>query len=232
MHSAQRRSRPGQAEVLPCPHGGRAGKAFDAYVNKRMAQTIEDSGPIWFHEGDETLAGRLDAAKSKRTRDYAADNLDTSHYSKKELKSLKTNKPLEWAGYVRLSQLGYDQTLLREDRGASANIDIIVKVGSFGLYYDLKTIEGGTGAIRRRLSEGYDKWVRLSAPGAVVPRDIDARDLGFPRMIVDNRYSKVTAAQAREKIAECMRVLSEKGPFPHAETVLIKKDGTDEVIRT
>ena len=206
-------------------HGGKSGKAFDAYVNRRMAQEVEDSGPTWFREGDATLAGRIDAAKSKRTRDYTADNLDTTPMTNKELKRLKQEKPLEWAGYVHLSRMGFRQDLLHEDNGAAANIDVWLHYGETAAYYDLKTPRKGEKALNKLLVEGYGKWSRLLSPGAKPPKGFDMSKLGVPRMVVDNRFSQMTDDEANRQIADSMQYLSARHGIPHERTILIAKDG-------
>lgn len=156
---------------------------------------------------------------------YTADNLDVSGLSGKELKRMKSDKPEEWKGYVRLSQLGYDQKLLHEEKGASANIDLLMVVDGEAGYWDLKTIHGGLRSLRSRLSEGYSKWERLSAPGARVQADVDINLLGNPRMIVDNRFSAITDAAAEKQILESMEYLSSNGSFEFTEAILIDKQG-------
>lgn len=161
---------------------------------------------------------------------YEADNLDTSLLSSKELKDMKARKPKEWSGYVRLSQLGFRQKMIHEQKSASANIDLELEVdGELG-YWDLKTLSGGAHALRKRLKEGYSKWERLSAEGAVVPDGIDIGRLGNPKIVVDNRYSKISDEEATAQIRESMDYLSSNGTFAFDKALIIKKDGSAEAI--
>jgi len=199
--------------------------SFDNFKRNRIAAKMGSAAAESRLRAE--TARNVDAAKG--LSGYTAENLDVSALGKGELKRLVNGRPLEWAGYVRLSELGYRQALLHESRGASANIDTRLTIGGAERYYDLKTILGGTGAVRRRLTECRSKWARLSAPGATVPEGIDIDGLGLPRAIVDNRFSKIDDSAAARKIRETISRLR-GGEFPIEEVILIKRDGTAETI--
>lgn len=80
------------------------------------------------------------------------------------------------------------------------------------------------------MGECYSKRVRLFNPDAVVQGDIDLSLLGEPRAIIDNRYSKITDDEAASQIEESMRHLSGIGEFDFPQTMLIRKDGSVDVL--
>ena len=172
----------------------------------------------------------LAEVKSSPSTNYRADNLDLSTLAPGELKKMQRKNPLEWESYVQLSRLGYEQKLLHEQGNAAANIDILLFMDGEWHYWDIKTIEGGTHALKKRMTECYSKWVRLSEDGAKLPPGISGELLDSPRAVVDNRFSKMTDEDARSQISSSMTYLSEKGPFRFAQTILILKDGSTEVI--
>lgn len=168
-------------------------------------------------------------ARSNPSKAYRAENLDLSRLWPGELKRMQKKNPLEWESYVEISKMGYDQILLHEQGGASANIDVLLRLNGEWLYWDVKTIEGGAHAIKKRMGECYSKWTRLTEDGAVIPDDVDISKIDSPRAIVDNRYSKITDAEAARQIEESMAYLSEKGEFEFAQAMLIRKDGAVNV---
>lgn len=173
----------------------------------------------------------LAAVRSDPSTDYRADNLDLSALTPGEVKKMQKKNPLEWESYAQLSRVGYKQRLLHEQGNAAANIDISLLMDGEWHYWDMKTIEGGLSALRKRMSECYSKWERLSEPGATLPAGIDFDDLDNPRVVVDNRYSKIADADAEKQIVESMRYLSAKGRFGFSEAVLILKDGRTKLIK-
>ena len=173
----------------------------------------------------------LAEAKSNPSIGYRAENLDLSELASGELKKMQKKNPLEWESYAQLSRLGYKQRLLHEQGNAAANIDISLFMNGEWHYWDMKTIEGGLGALRKRMSECYSKWERLSEPGATLPTGIDFDDLDNPRVVVDNRYSKIADADAEKQIVESMKHLSAKGQFGFSEAMLILKDGRTRLIK-
>lgn len=173
----------------------------------------------------------LAAVRSDPSIDYRADNLDLSALTPGEVKKMQKKNPLEWESYAQLSRVGYKQRLLHEQGNAAANIDISLLMDGEWHYWDMKTIEGGLSALRKRMSECYSKWERLSEPGATLPAGIDFDDLDNPRVVVDNRYSKIADADAEKQIVESMRYLSAKGRFGFSEAMLILKDGRTKLIK-
>lgn len=173
----------------------------------------------------------LAAVRSDPSTDYRADNLDLSALTPGEVKKMQKKNPLEWESYAQLSRVGYKQRLLHEQGNAAANIDISLLMDGEWHYWDMKTIEGGLSALRKRMSECYSKWERLSEPGATLPAGIDFDDLDNPRVVVDNRYSKIADADAEKQIVESMRYLSAKGRFGFSEAMLILKDGRTKLIK-
>lgn len=91
-------------------------------------------------------------------------------------------------------------------------------------------LTGNQTALKKRMTECYSKWVRLSEDGAKLPLGISGELLDSPRAVVDNRFSKMTDEDARSQISSSMTYLSAKGPFRFAQTILILKDGSTEVI--
>lgn len=171
------------------------------------------------------------AIREAETRDFRWLNteepptIDVSAYSKKKLKRMKREHPHEWDGYVALSENGVKQKLAVDDRSAAANIDFEWITESGTQYWELKTPQRGELALIDLLEEGYSKWVRLSADGAKVPEGFNLSNLGLPRMVVDNRFSEMTDADAERIIFEQMDYLTSSGPFAFSESLLIKKDG-------
>ena len=144
---------------------------------------------------------------------------------------MQKKNPLEWESYVQLSRLGYKQRLLHEQGDAAANIDISLFMDGEWHYWDMKTIEGGLSALRKRMGECYSKWMRLSERGAMLPAGIDFDDLDNPRVVVDNRYSKIADVDAEKQIVESMKYLSNKGQFSFSDAMLILKVGTTRLIK-
>ncbi|MEE8721570.1 MAG: hypothetical protein SOI38_01075 [Eggerthellaceae bacterium] len=177
------------------------------------------------------VAENVKSATSRATSEYSASNLDVSLLNVRELRRMKKNKPLEWAGYVGLSTIGHGQVLQPEQSDASANIDTLMEVDGEWHYWDLKTIEGGTNAIKKRMTECYSKWTRLLAPDAIVPSWYDPSVLDQPRAIVDNRFSKISDEDAKNQIVQSMKYLSSRGELDFVETLLIKKDGSEYLIK-
>ena len=75
--------------------------------------------------------------------------------------------------------------------------------------------------------KGGTKTVR---PSTVVPHSYSLLALDSPRAIFDNRFSKLTDEDTKEQIIQSMNRLSESGEFKFAQTLVIKKDGSEEII--
>lgn len=168
----------------------------------------------------------LAAVGSDPSTGYRADNLDLSALVPGELKKMQKKNPLEWESYVQLSRLGYRQRLLHEQGSATANIDIELYLDGMWSYWDMKTIEGGVHALKKRMTECHSKWVRLSSEGAVLPDGINIELLDNPRVVIDNRFSKTTDAEAEAQIRKSEDYLSGKNGFNFERVLLICKDGT------
>lgn len=177
-----------------------------------------------------------DAARSRiraevETRDWRwlysgdAPAIDTSALSKKQLKRLQREKPLEWEGYVKLSENGVSLKLDDEDRAAAANIDFEWMLGDGTQYWELKTPRKGALALTDLLEEGYSKWERLSAEGAALPEGFNSSNLGSPRLVIDNRYSEMSDDVAEKTILEQMDYLTSHGSLEFPEAILITKNG-------
>ena len=203
-------------------------------LRSQLAQFEEiDADPKLNAEQKDALKRRvlnLAEAKSNPSTDYRADNLDLSALAPGELKKMQRKNPLEWESYVRLSRLGYEQRLLHEQGSATANIDIELYLDGAWSYWDMKTIEGGVHALKKRMTECHSKWVRLSSEGAVLPDGINIELLDNPRVIIDNRFSKITDAEAEAQIRKSEDFLSGKNGFNFERALLICKDGAAKLI--
>lgn len=205
----------------------------ELYERYKQFKEIDETEGLSAAEKDvlKRKALNLAAVRSDPSTDYRADNLDLSALTPGEVKKMQKKNPLEWESYAQLSRVGYKQRLLHEQGNAAANIDISLLMDGEWHYWDMKTIEGGLSALRKRMSECYSKWERLSEPGATLPAGIDFDDLDNPRVVVDNRYSKIADADAEKQIVESMRYLSAKGRFGFSEAMLILKDGRTKLIK-
>ena len=203
-------------------------------LRSQLAQFEEiDADPKLNAEQKDALKRRvlnLAEAKSNPSTDYRADNLDLSALAPGELKKMQRKNPLEWESYVRLSRLGYEQKLLHEQGNATANIDIELYLDGAWSYWDMKTIEGGVHALKKRMTECHSKWVRLSSEGAVLPDGINIELLDNPRVVIDNRFSKITDAEAEAQIRKSEDFLSGKNGFNFERALLICKDGAAKLI--
>ena len=172
----------------------------------------------------------LAEARSNPSTRYRAENLDLSELKPGELRKMQKKNPLEWESYVHLSRLGFRQRLLHEQGNATANIDIVLYLDGTWNYWDMKTIEGGVHAIKKRMTECHSKWVRLSSKEAVLPEGIDIDLLDAPRVVIDNRFSKISDAEAEEQIRKSKDFLSGRDGFSFAQALLICKNGTTKMI--
>ena len=172
----------------------------------------------------------LAEARSNPSTRYRAENLDLSELEPGELRKMQKKNPLEWENYVHLSRLGFRQRLLHEQGNATANIDIALYLDDTWSYWDMKTIEGGVHAIKKRMTECHSKWVRLSSKEAVLPEGIDIDLLDAPRVVIDNRFSKISDAEAEEQIRKSKDFLSGRDGFSFAQALLICKNGTAKII--
>lgn len=209
--------------------GVRPEELRDLYV--QLNEIDEDAGlSAKQKEALKRRAINLAAVGSDPSTGYRADNLDLSALVPGELKKMQKKNPLEWESYVQLSRLGYRQRLLHEQGSATANIDIELYLDGMWSYWDMKTIEGGVHALKKRMTECHSKWVRLSSEGAVLPDGINIELLDNPRVVIDNRFSKITDAEAEAQIRKSEDYLSGKNGFNFERALLICKDGTAKLI--
>lgn len=209
--------------------GVRPEELRDLYV--QLNEIDEDAGlSAKQKEALKRRAINLAAVGSDPSTGYRADNLDLSALVPGELKKMQKKNPLEWESYVQLSRLGYRQRLLHEQGSATANIDIELYLDGMWSYWDMKTIEGGVHALKKRMTECHSKWVRLSSEGAVLPDGINIELLDNPRVVIDNRFSKITDAEAEAQIRKSEDYLSGKNGFNFEQALLICKDGTAKLI--
>lgn len=246
-------ARHSHCKCTPCvefggdPHlDGYDPKALQDIYSTARKSVKADAEHEWFDvmtDEERAKYTRTDSHGNKRVsydaylRDRIANEIssyhgvDVSALSRRELKKLKAEKPLEWSGCVRLQELGFTTRLLHEERGASANIDMTLAMGrSASSYWDLKTISGGMRSLKARLSEGYTKWERLSAPGAKVPEGVDLEKLGNVREVIDNRNSRVSDEDCLRQVEESMAWLTSRGEFKFDAAIVIKKNGTYEMV--
>lgn len=209
--------------------GVRPEELRDLYV--QLNEIDEDAGlSAKQKEALKRRAINLAAVGSDPSTGYRADNLDLSALVPGELKKMQKKNPLEWESYVQLSRLGYRQRLLHEQGSATANIDIELYLDGMWSYWDMKTIEGGVHALKKRMTECHSKWVRLSSEGAVLPDGINIELLDNPRVVIDNRFSKITDAEAEAQIRKSEDYLSGKNGFNFEQALLICKDGKAKLI--
>ncbi len=172
----------------------------------------------------------LSTAKYNPSTNYRAKNLVLAGLSDGDIRKLQKKNHLEWESYVQMAKSGYEFALLPEQGNASANIDMYMLFDGEFHYWDMKTVEAGISALRKRMTDCYRKWVRLAKDGAIVPRSVTPSLLDSPRAVVDNRYSRLTDEEAKRQIAESMAHLSNSGAFEFSQMNLILKDGSVELV--
>lgn len=199
----------------------------------RRLKEIDEDESIGSEDGEalKRRAVNLAAAESSPSTGYSADNLDLSRLFAGELKRMLRKNPLEWESYVQLSKLGYRQVILHERGDASANIDLSMSLDGEWHYWDMKTIEGGAGALRKRMGECHSKWARLYRPGAMLPDGVEIDELDSPRVVVDNRFSKMSDVAAEDQMRKSMEYLSGRDGLSYAQALLILKDGSAKLIK-
>lgn len=165
-----------------------------------------------------------------RSAGYSSENLDLSGLFPGELKRMQKKNPLEWESYVHLSRLGYRQAILHERGDASANIDVAMELDGEWRYWDMKTIEGGTRVLRKRMVECHSKWARLYQEGAKLPDGIELDLLDSPRVIIDNRFSKMSDGEAEDQIKKSLAHLSGRDGLVFRQALLVLKDGSTMLI--
>lgn len=199
----------------------------------RRLKEIDEDESIGSEDGEalKRRAVNLAAAESSPSTGYSADNLDLSRLFAGEFKRMLRKNPLEWESYVQLSKLGYRQVILHERGDASANIDLSMSLDGEWHYWDMKTIEGGAGALRKWMGECHSKWARLYRPGAMLPDGVEIDELDSPRVVVDNRFSKMSDVAAEDQMRKSMEYLSGRDGLSYAQALLILKDGSAKLIK-
>ena len=225
-------------KVVPSFEGGPGAELVQGVKPRELYERYKqfkeiDADPGLGAEQKDALKRRalnLAEAKSRPSTGYRAENLDLSELAPGELEKMQKKNPLEWESYVQLSRLGYRQRLLHEQGGATANIDIELYVDGMWSYWDMKTIEGGAHALKKRMAECRSKWARLSSEGAVLPDGIDIDLLDRPRVAIDNRFSKIADEEAEAQIRKSKDCLHGKEGLGFAQALLVCKDGTAKLI--
>ena len=185
------------------------------YGEKRMQKYVQSARSVGKRRVQEIEAGGAAAQYEERVKQnvIAVKMPDYSRFSKKQYSKLTDN---EIAGHMRLAELRHDVMPLPVDRAAAANIDMIMD----GEYWELKTPIGTGGRLRTRLDEGISKWTRLNNAGV--------RDIGTPKIVVDNRFSSMSDKDAIDIIKEKMQEHSAAG---FDEAMIIRKNGRTSRIR-
>ena len=111
-------------------HGNKAGKAFDAYVNKRMAAEIETRDPEWFETGREPEPEYL------KPRSALLDH---------------ERKGVDW-----LKRNGFKVSVLPEDPKASANPDLKMN----GRLWEMKNITNSGSSVSNQVKRARIKWFK------------------------------------------------------------------------
>ncbi|MDY4041392.1 MAG: hypothetical protein SOY67_04745 [Collinsella sp.] len=113
---------------------------------------------------------------------------------------------------------------------AEANIDMSMRLNGEWRYWDVRTIEGGAGALRKRMGECHTKWARLYRDGAVLPDGVEIDWLDNPRVVIDNRFSKLSDRAAEAQIKRFLGHLSGKDGLDFPQALLVLKDGSTVLI--
>ena len=151
----------------------------------------------WLYTGVGTGVGR--------GKDFG---VDISGLTNRQWKKKKENH--EQDGYIALNvDHGFQLKVLPEKQDQK-NLDMIIA----GDYWELKTINGGGGAIPNRIDDGVLKWQDK--------RLIEATpNLGTPKLVIDNRFSTCTDEHAINVIKYKMNQYRELG---YDNTILITSD--------
>ena len=116
-------------------HGGKAGSAFDAYVNKRVSQEIESRDPEWFATGKEP--------EPKYTKPRSA------------------LEPHERKGVDWLKGNGFALETVREDPRAAANLDLKMN----GRLWEMKNVTNAESSVKTQIARARNKWLKRGNPG-------------------------------------------------------------------
>lgn len=116
-------------------HGGKAGKAFDSYLNKRMAAEIEMRDPEWFATGKEP--------------------------EPKYTKPRKALEEHEKAGVDWLKANGFKLETIEEDPKAPANPDLKMN----GRLWEMKNVTNAESSVKNQIARARKKWLKMGNPG-------------------------------------------------------------------
>lgn len=116
-------------------HGNKAGKAFDAYVSKRVSEEIGTRDPEWFR------TGKVPAPIYVKQRDALEEH--------------------EKAGVDWLARNGFALETVPEDPKAPANLDIKMN----GRLWEMKNVTNAGSSVDNQLKRARKKWAKLGRPG-------------------------------------------------------------------
>jgi len=129
-----------------------------------------------------------------------------------------SNRQIGWLedhevrGYQFLAAKGYSVSVLPTIPTAVANIDMLLGKE----YWELKTLFGGKSSLQKRLYEAVTKWNRLQSIGELLN--------SAPRVVLDNRESRITDARALKLVhLNILKLGIEK-------ILVIRKDGRIQLI--
>lgn len=184
--------------------------AFDNYCGKR-----------WLDEACNEV-GRRDVGwlynpDGKKREEFLPD---FSLLSGKQRRRLYEHHPEEASTYELMAQHGFHISALPEDRAASANIDAIIHTGDRIEYWEIKDPNSDVDALRGLITEGVSKWPRLRS--GRIQSAINIERLGYPRLIIDNRFSNMSDKLAISQVRNDLEYYRSEG-FDQA--LVITKDG-------
>lgn len=124
-----------EREAYIAKHGGKAGDAFDAYMNKRVSQEIESRDPEWFATGKEPEPK------------YTKPRSDLELHEKKGVDWLKGN--------------GFALETIPEDPKAVANLDLKMN----GRLWEMKNVTNAKSSVKNQVARARKKWLKMGNPG-------------------------------------------------------------------
>lgn len=124
-----------EREAYIAKHGGKAGDAFDAYLNKRVSQEIESRDPEWFATGKEPEPK------------YTKPRSDLEPHEKKGVDWLKGN--------------GFALETIPEDPKAVANLDLKMN----GRLWEMKNVTNAKSSVKNQVARARKKWLKMGNPG-------------------------------------------------------------------
>ncbi len=124
-----------ERDAYVAARGKKPGKAFDAWLNKRVAQEIEARDPDWFRDGK--------IPQPKYTKPRAA---------------LEEH---EKAGVDWLRLNGFALETIPEDPKAVANLDLKMN----GRLWEMKNVTNAGSSVKNQVARAKKKWAKLGNPG-------------------------------------------------------------------